>query len=69
MGFQECSAMYYGITPHKTFIQKPYREGTPQLHEHVQGTEEERGDLDVRRPLPYKDDQAWKAAISAKQQQ
>ena len=33
------------------------------------GTEEQTGDLEVRHPLPYKDDQAWKAAISAKQQQ
>lgn len=66
MGFQECSAMYYGITPHKTFIQKPYRECTSQLYEHVQGTEEERGDLEVRYPLPYTDAQAWKGAMSAK---
>lgn len=35
--------MYYGITPHKTFIQKPYQEDTTQLHKHMQSTEEERG--------------------------
>lgn len=49
--------MYYGTAPHKTFIQKPYQEGTSQIDKHMQRTEEEREASEVRYPLADRDDQ------------
>lgn len=58
--------MYYGIASHKTFIQKPYQEGTSQLGKHMQRTDEERKAFEVRHPPGHADDPGWKAAIIAK---
>lgn len=57
--------MYYSITPHKTFIQKPYEEHTSELYKHMQSIDE-REAFEVRHPLPYIDDQVWKGAILLK---
>ncbi|XP_045439768.1 collagen alpha-1(I) chain-like [Pipistrellus kuhlii] len=55
--------MYYGITPHKTFIQKPYQESTSQLYKHMQRNGEEREASEVRHPLCYTDDQPGELEI------
>lgn len=58
--------MYYGIATHKTFIQKPYQEGhIPALYAHAEHSLKKK-DSEVTHPLPYIDDQVWKAAITAK---
>lgn len=48
--------MYYSITPHKTFIQKPHQESTSQLDKHMQRTGEEREAFEVRHPRCYTED-------------